>query len=509
MDHFCGFTIPTENRHPEFLYGRSIGANTVTKLKSGATDFANPKELGAGSYALLRNPYTASMLIRFEEAWRMDPVVRSGINRKVSYTLGKKFYSIFQLIDDLPNKKVARQALSTIASKQEWQNAKKVIDRLNRNLGLQEKLKAAVIQAKVYGRSGLLLDGALMSEGFPTTQITLEDIPNIDMKVLNAKLMGQVRIDENTWKLQSLLYNTNNRGLNDPSNFLLADRLIYFTNLDHHISPFTYRYGYSDIEPIAHISECNRIMNEQDLKEINFSQWSGFGLIKVPGTRNIADVNNFLTNFKGGRWSVISSELSVEMHNFINDLNGMLNERDKNEQLILRTLNVPSMILGFEDIQNYATAQQVLMAWKESVLEEERTWLKDIIGPQWFDRLLCNILQMDPHELDALITLEFEDIAFENMKDKAIVVLPLFEAGLLSPERVLQAFGFDDAIDDLQELQAQKQKMQDQMNKQTQDNNNPNDVTFPSTSGRSLLKDVQKSEGQPQDETTAAEDKLL
>jgi len=37
----------------------------------------------------------------------------------------------------------------------------------------------------------------------------------VQCKVLNGKLLGQVRI---------------NRGVNDPANFLKAQRLVYFTN---------------------------------------------------------------------------------------------------------------------------------------------------------------------------------------------------------------------------------------------------------------------------------------
>ncbi len=169
------------------------------------------------------------------------------------------------------------------------------------------------------------------------------------------KLLGQVRIDENTYKIEAVLYNQNNRGVNTPQNYLNAERLIYFVNTDYHISPYTVKYGYSDIEPIAHISECNRIMNEEDFKEINFTMWAGFGLIKVPSARNMQDVQQFLSNFKGGKWSVISQDVQVEIHELKNDLTAMINERRENEQLILRALNVPSAILGFEDIQNFAT----------------------------------------------------------------------------------------------------------------------------------------------------------
>jgi len=460
----------------------------------------------------------------------MDPVVRSAINRKVSFVLGREFKTVLDTVDTFPNKTEYRAALNAIMSDQEYKNARRVVDRLNRKVNFQLALKAAVIQSKVYGRSALLIDGPLTDPethepiGIPKTGLDEDLIRLIDVKILNGKLLGQVRINENTWQVQAVLYNTTQRGLNDPQNYIKADRMIYFTNLNYHISPQTIHYGYSDVEPIQHISETNRIMNEQDLKEINFTMWAGFGLIKVPGTRNVTDVEQFLANFKGGRWSVISQDVQVEVHQLTNDLKTLIQERRENEQLILRSLNVPAMILGFEDIQNYATAQQVLQAWKESVVEEERTHINLTIGAQWLNKAFASALNYeDPWELDARMKLAFEDVAFENLKDKALAYLPIYEAGLIPDEKLLEIFGLDDVIDQLAELKKQQAKQQaearkaaqemmdkqqqqqqqqqgqqpEQKQQQQQQQQQTGDVgiKYPPSGGKALLSQIQKQEG--------------
>lgn len=312
-------------------------------IKSGSI---NPADIGAGTYAILRDPYTWPMKVRFEESYRMDPVVRSAINRKVAFILGKKFDTTFDIIDSFMNAHEARSAINIIASDQEYFNAKRIVDKVMRRVNFQQKLKGAVIQSKVYGRSALLVEATPEEDGG-------DGFPD-NIKILNSKLLGQVRIDEYTWQLQQIQYNTNSRGLNDPYNFLDAADIIYFTNLDYHISPYTIHYGLSDIEPIAHISEVNRILNEEDLKETNVGMWAGYGLIKIPSFRNPAEVQAFLGQFQPGKWSAISQDIQVEVHELSGDIGHLINERNENEKLILRALNVPSMILGFEDVQNYA-----------------------------------------------------------------------------------------------------------------------------------------------------------
>ena len=134
--------------------------------------------------------------------------------------------------------------------------------------------------------------------------------------------------------------------------------------------------------------------------------------------------------------TAISQDIVAEVHELQKDLTSLLLERTENEKLILRCLNVPSMILGFEDVQNYSTAQEVMSAWKESVIEEERSWLNNIVELQWFDKLLMIILNIDdPAKLRVKMMLAFEDIAMDDMKSKVLAALPLYEAGLLPADR--------------------------------------------------------------------------
>jgi hypothetical protein len=470
------------------------------KPKNIKSAVVNSSDVGAGSFAVLRDPYNWANKIRFEESYRMDPVVRSAINRKVSFILGKELKTQFDLIDSFSHPKEKRTALNMYVSDQEYLDAKSKIDEVHRRTKFQHKLKGATIQAKVYGRSALLIDEG--SDGYPD-----------NIKILNSKLLGNIRIDEETWQLQQIQYNTNNRGLNDPYNMLDAEDIIYFANLDFHVSPYTSHFGLSDIEPIQHISEVNRILNEEDFKETNFSMWAGFGLIKIPSMRNPTEITSFLSQFQAGKWTAISQDIQVEVHELQKDLQGLINERNENERLILRALNVPSMILGFEEIQNFATAAEVMIAWKESVIEEERTWLNDTLSDQWFDTLLAKALNVDNlDDLKIRIKLAFEDIALENLKDKTLSVLPLYEAGVLPAEKVLEILGYDDVLDQMSQLQSKVDQAHADFISTLSPEDRPIDVggqqglpgnpyspgntpAYPPTTPRTILKEIQKEKG--------------
>jgi len=480
-------------RRPSQLPDRDIGNPDHFYISEGGHGFKeaagapiNPRAVSqAHTYYALRDPYTFSMKIRFEEAYRTDPVVRSAINKKAAFVLGKKLETIFDLVDTFVNPAEARSAMNILLSDQEITNAKRVIDRVDRRVNFQANLKAAFIQAKVYGRSVILVEAP--EGGLP-----------VKMKILSSKLLGQVKLHDASWELDQIQYNA--VGVSDPTNFLNAEDIVYFTNCDYHVTPYTYLYGLSDIEAIAHISETNRILNEEDFKEMNYSMWSGFGLLKMPTIRNTAEIQSFLANFRPGRWTAISQDITAEVHELQKDLQSMLTERNENEKLILRCLAVPAAILGFEDIQNFATLQEVMLAWKESEVEEQRSWINSIVEPQWFDRLLVQILNVeDVDDLKVKIILAFEDIALENLKDKALAVIPLYEAGILPPEKVLEYLGFDDVADQIRLIQSKVdtakrqvgQAVGEQLQKQPSPAQPTEDIQYPSTSGKGLLTQVE------------------
>jgi hypothetical protein len=407
----------------------------------------------AASSVNLRDPYTSQMKARFEDAWRADPIIRETIERKVMFILGKRTKTSLDIAEEFPAEEQRKKAVEAVMSNQEYQKAKAAIDETNRRVKFHQRLRAAIVQCKVAGRSALFIEK--FEGGRPA-----------DLKVLNSFKLGQVKIDEDTWHFKSVQYSDY-----ASKEDLMAEDLLYFTNLDYHVSPNTLHYGYSEIEGVAHVSECNRMIDEMDLKEINRSLWAGFGLIRFK-TKNEAEMEAFISKFDPAIWTAINQDVDIEVRQIAHDLEKLVMERTENDKRIIRALGVPLFLMGYEDIPTRATAHEVLLGWRESVLEDQRTWLRDMLEPQWYDTLLMQELNIkDISEIKVKVKQEFEDITFETFKDKADALLPLYSEGILPLDKLLKMLDMEDII---QEVQANKEKLkQERLKQQPQPDDRP------------------------------------
>jgi hypothetical protein len=330
---------------------------------------------------------------------------------------------------------------------------------VNRRASFDAKIKAALTQAYVYGRAALLIETD--AQGIP-----------IDLKLLNSKKLETVYVDPNTWKLVAVDYA--DRPKEQP---LLADEIIYLANQDYHISPDTLWYGLSRIETIVHVSETNQLLDEIDLKEGARSMWAGSGVIKFPPDTPDDLVEEFVSGFYPGTWNATSQNVQIDTYNLKLDYVSLTNARNENDRRIIRGLGVPAFLVGFEHISNRATSEEVMISWHESELDAERTWLQEVLEPQWYDPLVEKrfpeliALKNDPNRIlsgkasPLRIKLDFVNISFETMKEKAEAIVPLFDRALATPEKVMEVMRWQDQLPAVQ-AELQKREMQKQQEQQ-------------------------------------------
>ena len=316
-------------------------------------------------------------------------------------------------------------------SEQELRELHRMINEINYHVKFHERIKAALTQAYVYGRSALKME--IDQHGIPT-----------ELKLLNPKKLETVYIDPSTWKLVAVDYA--DRKENEP---LLAEEIIYFANQDYHISPDTLYYGYSRVEPIVHVSETNQLLDEIDLKEGARSMWAGSGVIKFPPDTADDLVDEFVTNFYPGTWNATSQSVQIDTYNLKLDYVALTNAREENDRRIIRGLGVPQFLVGFENISNRATSEEVMISWHESELDAERTWLQDVLEPQWFSYLV-NLrfpdLMAAGQFTPIRVKLDFQNISFETMREKSEAIVPLFDRGLMPPEKVMEIMRTPDQL---------------------------------------------------------------
>ncbi len=416
------------------LYAQRLPTPSYLSIKYGRK---------TSSISSLKDPYTQLMKLRFEDAWRADPTVRRAIDKKVQFVLGKHPKSVldtrkeFTAYDEMKKK-----AFDDVVGNKTYQEMKSKFDQINQQVNLRGNLKSSLVQCKVLGRSVLFIEKD--KEGYPAA-----------LKKLNCFKLGQVTADVGTWEFKSVEYNE----FEAPDNILQAEDILYFTNLDYHVSPNTLYYGVSDIEPIAHCSESNRLIDEVDLKEINRSLWAAFGLINFQ-TKNDTEIANFLRSYRPGSWIGTNLAVDVQVFKVEHELENLLKERDDNEKRMLRGLGLPTFMNGFEDVTNRATTLTIAQLWKEVDLEDERTDLKDQLEPQWCESFVIKYLDIktekELNDLEVKLKMEFEDIAFETLGEKVEALVPLYNLGFISPERFLTMVGLEDVADEVKTEQEKR-----------------------------------------------------
>lgn len=325
-----------------------------------------------------KSPYNTVDLIRFHEVIRDDGIAAAAIEFLVQFILGDHFKTIIDINAEFDTEEEENAARDFFANSPQIKGYKKQLDRVNREVKLQTKMMALLIQMLVFGRACGLKE--------------VSDIDNlpIAIKVLPSMTLGQVYVHRKTWDVLGVEY----LDYEFPKSILKAEDIIYFPNRDYNISPGTFHYGYSLLERIVDLSELNRITNQRNLKEINFRLWAAFLLIKIPGSFNKTAMKKLVDEIANGAGNSIVTNMAtdVQVHQLGHDMEKLLDQRDKNYREEIRQLQVP-IILFDPDILNRATSQELMEAWTISVLKVYRSWFKDIVQDQWINPILETLIE--------------------------------------------------------------------------------------------------------------------
>lgn len=331
--------------------------------------------------------------------------------------------------------------MESIMSNAEYNKAKDKIDNLNRKLNFRFKVRGAFILCKGFGRSALLKDLLAPDDENPEIKLPTSLYP------LNSTLLGNIYIDRKTKEIAYVEYHTDNSESKDHKVFYEPSDLIYFANRDYNLSPNTYGYGYSDIEPIKDISETNRIYDEEDLKEIAKALWSAYLILRFPDGANQGEVQNFLDNFDPGKPLATTMDVVPQLIQVAHEMQSIIEGRNQNDRRILRAAGIPSYILGFEDITNRSVAQFVTNAYKETLIEQERIFVKDVVERDWLLPLWSMLVNVSEEELKKQkpkITMEFEEYIFDTFEQRVGAYLPLYQEGIITNVDLLKKLGEDE-----------------------------------------------------------------
>src|SRR5215510_2307049 len=337
-------------------------------------------ELDNEQVAKLVDPYTRSDKYRMEDAFNRDAICRRSICTYVNFLLGRRTNTTIDVQREFMNVNKQEAALRLVLNQQEIDELKTLIDRTNAKVKFHARIEAAVVQTFVGGRSALMVERE--KGGMPS-----------GLKVLTWSKLGQVFADKDSWEFLGVEYSDRD----DP---LRAEELIYFSNLDYNVSPDSLYYGRSMLEPVLDAVETNQYIHQEDLKEASRALWASRGLVKFPPNIDPAQAQEFLKGFLPGTWNSTSQQVELQEAELDVKLKELIEVSAALDKRIRTGIGTPGLLVGDENVLNYATASMVMHAWRESDLNRYRTWLQDILEPQWFN---------------SLIQLRFPDINVEDL----------------------------------------------------------------------------------------------
>lgn len=399
----------------------------------------------------VKPPYNELSLSRFEDTFRSDKLIQNGIVKRTELVLGKHGRIVLDTTEEFDDADDRIDAVKKIQDNETYQAARKKIQQLltKPQIDFHNKLKAAVIQCKVYGRAAIEIVGD--ENGLPTS-----------LHVLNSKRIGNVEIDPISWEFLGCHYLDLDKGASGMDDVLPADQLIYFTNRDFHVSPGSLYYGLSELEGVIDGSDSKRIAKQEDIKEIMKSNWAPFLIMKfINPNVSLSQMQEIVSGLQPGLPFAHKQDIDTQAIDLTGDLTKLTDAIDFLNRESMRELGVPAFLAGYEQIANYANSQQVLLAFKEIELDADRTWIKDIIQPQWLNKLFYQLLGTSLEENpEVKLSYEFEDITFETNLDKVNASLLLYDRQIISGEKVLRIAGYEDEIEEYKLRKEEIEKQQ-------------------------------------------------
>ena len=355
--------VPFSNR-----YNLSTASMTEVSL---AKDDAIVKAFGSGSsnrILAFESPYKQIDLWRMHDVYKSDGATCRAINTLTQFILGEYTKLVIDTNTYYRTEDERDAAVEDLNNNEEYQRLLEDCNKINKRVDLNKHLIDGIINKKVYGKGAILVER------------NKADIPYA-LKTLSSQLIGRVFAWDRDYSFAGLEY----LDFPEKERIVKADRLMYFVNKDNHVSPRTLWNGISDLEPILDIAETSIINRQTNIKEINRKLWAALMVIKV-FSKSKGVMEKFKQSFQAGKTIVVNQDFDIQVHQIAHDLAQLLEEIDINDKKIARDLEIPELMMGFEDTQNRATANALLLAWTSSKLKYERTLIRDVVEKHFIDR---------------------------------------------------------------------------------------------------------------------------
>jgi len=371
--------------------------------------------LAASSDNTSKEIYKRNQLLQMAHEYHNNGTVRTMVNKRTDYILGNRTKWLVEANDIIPTEDLSpeeQQALEEVMTGQEVKDLRRDVNRVNKKVQLHDKLTQLCINNFVFGRSLAGVDRKITPE-FPKLGEPMH------LKVLNTIRIKKVEVDEITGEFKGYRYDFGL--LNKTDVFLPAEKLLPMWYNDSNIYDNTPYQGMSAIWTVLGMAQNNNFINDEDLPEACKTSWSPYGFVYV-GDKNEESTAKLRKKVEDGTLLFHNQEkLRFDIADMRPDLKALWETRLNNMKAMCIDFGFP-MFLLFEDTANFATANQVMQAYRAGVLERDRTWLRGILEKYWYDPMLFDHIPEitkieDLWRAKIKIKAAFDDINFETKKE--------------------------------------------------------------------------------------------
>lgn len=287
------------------------------------------------------------------------------------------------------------------------------IERVDRFTGMSHYKQDIAKQAMVGGRAALFIETFEGKNDFDFPVGT----PAI-IKPLHWSYLNQVRVETDSWKFKSVRY-TDFESQSNPLVFIPANKLIYITRNDSHITPNNLFYGLSDYHSIWKISNIIRQCEEVDIPEIVTSMWAQAGFFKF-SNMNTNEMDAFMESLGPGlyrgfnnRVEYVPVPLKHDGWFIITLLQNMISH-------MLMKLRVPEFLFSFDKATSRSSVEIQMNVFRDVAVAGNRQWLERYLDEQWYQHLVgLKMKEPDPRKHKLKIVRQYKPLTFEDILAKA------------------------------------------------------------------------------------------
>ena len=380
------------------------------------------RALSAAAIKNVRNVNTLEQMKDCAESYANNGMVRTIVDKNIWFVQGPNTGFVIEpnneLLEGLNDEEITNLQEEM---RQKYKELRIDTVRINKRAQLHDRTTKFLIHWYTFGQAYLEIARNKVGTGTGKNKFPRYGEP-MALKVLNPLRIEDKFVNTDDYELEGILYNY---GVNIKPNSQVKKKRIPITNLipgwydDANIFDNTYYSGMSPVWTILSASQIIEVILDENVPEFVKAIAEGIGAIytgtnKESVTKQIKEALKHSTFFLHNQ-----KELDIKEINIARDPQEIVGLLKMLGQYMCQALGLP-LFLMYEDTANFATANQVMQAYKVTTILRQRQWLSNTLEKYWYDPMLADWFNCDIKDVikqEIRIKPVFEDINFETNLD--------------------------------------------------------------------------------------------